>query len=442
NLVLNVANGKSDSMDLIGEMRSMMANRKLVAKRPVTSTEKPKVVHDTNEKKTVPLAKKRKSPHSEQTNNSIIPETSKNSQTRVDTPKDYKTEAESSTKPSGSTSLRSIKSSWKNLLGQKRNTSFNISDFIATVSQKEEELKDDNKKRKLDTGKNEPGLDINEESTAEVGPVTTEMSMPDILANDCREKQEEPIANNLEMSDVLSDVINQQDDERKADDVKNSSYEKVEMSDVLPDVINQKEDEPKTDDIDDVKTSNVEKLETSDVLPDAIDQKEEEPRADDVNKVENSNLENRENADSQSGSSNDIKKSTEEDLTRTARGEFWRHKSSWTQLISTTSHTSFSISQIVPNISFEKQEQQADIIAPQPEKKNLDDQTPSVKEVTISPVKKKPLEKRKKLSIENLESDNTCSFMRTEESMKEWKKAKASLTTSLNKKKKLVNESA
>ncbi|GKE95352.1 hypothetical protein Tco_1580207 [Tanacetum coccineum] len=129
-------------------------------------------------------------------------------------------------------------------------------------------------------------------------------------------------------------------------------------------------------------------------------------------------------------------------MTRTARGEFWRHKSSWTQLISTTTHTSFSISQIVPNISFEKQEQLEDIIAPQPEKKNLDDQTPSVKEVTISPVKKKPLEKRKKLSIANLESDNTCSFMRTEESMKEWKKAKASLTTSLNKKKKLVNESA
>ncbi|GKC66184.1 hypothetical protein Tco_1098782, partial [Tanacetum coccineum] len=305
---------------------------KPVAKRPITSTEKPKVVHDSIEKKIVPLAKKRKSPHSEETNNSIVPETSKNSQTRVDTPKENKTEAESSTKPSGNTSLRSIKS-------------------------KEEKLKDDNKKRKLDTGKNEPGLDISEESTTEVGPVTTKRSMPDKFANDCRGKQEEPITNNLEMSDVLYDVINQQDDERKADDiddVKNNSYEKNEMSDVLPDVINQKEDEPKTDDIDDVKTSNVEKLETTDVLPDAIDQKEEEPRAEDVNKVENSNLKNCKDADSQSGSSNDIKKSTDEDLTRTTRGEFWRHKSSWTQLISTTTHTSFSISQIVPNISIEK----------------------------------------------------------------------------------------
>ncbi|PWA68350.1 nucleotide-binding alpha-beta plait domain-containing protein [Artemisia annua] len=444
NLVLNVANGKSDSMDLIGEMRSMMANRKPIAKRPITSTEKPKVVRDSNEKKAVPLARKRKSPHSEETNNSIVPETSKNSQIRVDTPKDNKREAESSTKPSGDTSLRSIKSSWKNLLGQKRNTSFNISDFIATVSQKEEEeLKDDNKNRKLDSDKNDPGLDINEESTAEVGPVTTEISVPDILANDCPEKQEEPKTNNLETSDVLSD-INQQDDEHNVDDiddVKNSSYEKVEMSDVLPDVINQKEDEPKTDDIDDVKNSTVEKLESSDVLPDAIDQKEEAPRAA-VNEVENSNLENCENADSQSGSSNDHKKPTDEDLTRTARGEFWRHKSSWTQLISTTSHTSFSISQIVPNISFEKQEPQADAIGSQPKNKNLDDKTPSVKEPTLSTVKKKPIEKRKKLSIGNLESDNTCSFMRTEESMKEWKKAKASLSTSLNKKKKLVNESA
>ncbi|GJW31630.1 hypothetical protein Tco_0051662 [Tanacetum coccineum] len=44
------------------------------------------------------------------------------------------------------------------------------------------------------------------------------------------------------------------------------------------------------------------------------------------------------------------------------------------------------------------------------------------------------IRKKGKTFFGNLESNNTCSFMRTEESMKEWKKAKASLTTSLKKK--------
>ena len=129
-------------------------------------------------------------------------------------------------------------------------------------------------------------------------------------------------------------------------------------------------------------------------------------------------------------------------MIRTARGDAWRHKSSWTQLITNTGHTSFSISQIVPNLSFEKRSESVDL---QPANGNPDtcatetcnDKSP----VGVVTVKKKISEqKRNFLSVG--ESEDSCPFMRTEASLKEWKKAKASLNTSLNKKKKPVKESA
>ncbi|KAK1417073.1 hypothetical protein QVD17_26195 [Tagetes erecta] len=136
NLIINVANRKNDSMDLLGEMRAMMANKEPVAKKPNLSTEKSNSMNVNPRKKTVPLTKKRKSSNSE--------ETSKSSQTRLDTPENSKKEVELVTEQSGNSSLRSLKSTWKDLIGQKRKTSFSISDFIASIPQrKEEELKSD-----------------------------------------------------------------------------------------------------------------------------------------------------------------------------------------------------------------------------------------------------------------------------------------------------------
>ncbi|KAI3775269.1 hypothetical protein L1987_49840 [Smallanthus sonchifolius] len=387
NLIINVANRRNDNMDLLGEMRAMMANQEPVAKKINTSTEKPNSVNDNPRKKTVALTKKRKSSHSE--------ETSRNSQTRLDTQENSKKEVELVTKQSGNSSLRSLKSTWKDLIGQKRDTSFSISDFIASIPQRKEETSngDDtdhslkkkdlvsNKKRKLEGDKNEPI------PRTEVGEVTTENSIPVTIANDCQQKEEEPEANNL---DLPLATIGQQ----------------FRIPDAVADVPDQKEEEPKTDDLD-------------------------------------CNFENHENDQDLKKPTKDSPVKNDEDLNRTARGEFWRHKSSWTQLVSTASHSSFSISQIVPNTSFEKHDQQADTFDSQPANKNLEDQIPIVrKEATLSPVKKKIAGKKRILSLGNLESDETCSFMRTEESVKEWKKAKASLSGSLNKKKRLVNESA
>nr|XP_043623934.1 protein REPRESSOR OF SILENCING 3 [Erigeron canadensis] len=413
NLIINVANGKSDDLDMLEEMRTMMANRGPVTKKPTTSTEKPKI-----QKKTVSPPKKRKLPYSEENESgkTPIPATSSNSQTHVDTRNDGKMKVKSSTKQSDSNSLRSIKSTWKDMLGRKRKTSFNIADFIA--QQKEEELKviDTNhvskeknlaKKRKSE-GDNElvsvsettsANLLINKEPTSEVGAVITKNSISKTPANGYDQKDELK-ADSLEMSLT-------------------ASGQQCKVSDVLSGSFNEKGEEPGNEDLDCnlEKLENDQDIELNEASPVKFDQDRKSLK--EASPVKN-----------------------EQDVVRTARGEFWRHKSSWTQLISTTSHSSFSISQIVPSLSFEKQEQQVDTSDPQPAHKVLDNQISTGKGVTSSPVKKNTSEKKRILSLRNLESKGTCSFMRTEDSMKEWKKAKASLSGSLNKKKRLANESA
>ncbi|MFS7922248.1 putative RNA recognition motif domain, nucleotide-binding alpha-beta plait domain superfamily [Helianthus anomalus] len=401
-MIINVGNRKNDGMDLLGEMKAMMAN---------TSTEKPNKVKDNSRKKSDPLDKKRKSSHTEGTSGNsrarvdtqendkkevgVVRKQSENSRARVDTQENDKKVVGVVRKQSENNSLRSLKSSWKGLIGQKRDTSFSISDFIA--SRKEEELNLD-KKRKLEADENRPGT--------EVGDVATENNIPDIIANNYEQKEEQPKADNLD----------QKEEEPKSDDVDQKEEEPQ------SDEVDQKEEEPKSDD---------------------LDQKEEELETDDLD----CNFDNRENDQDLKKPTKDSPVKNDEDLIRTARGEFWRHKSSWTQLISTASHSSFSISQIVPDVSFGKHEQQADTFDSQPANKNHDDQMIQIpivtKEATLSPAKNKvPERKRIKLSLGKLESDETCPFMRTEESMKKWKNLKAASSGSLNKKKRLVNESA
>ncbi|KAI7744572.1 hypothetical protein M8C21_015985 [Ambrosia artemisiifolia] len=381
NLIINVANRKNDSMDLLGEMRAMMVNKEPVAKKLNTSTEKPNKVNENSQKKPAPLTKKRKSPHTE--------ETSRDSQTSVDTRENNKKEVELVTKQSENNSLRSLKSTWKDLIGQKRDTSFSISDFIASIPQRNEEEINTDKKIKLEADKNKPGTELDED--------TTENSIPDVIPSDFEQKEEEPNADSLDLPLA-------------------TGGQQFRISDAVAGHLEQKE--PKSDD---------------------LDEKEEEPETDDLD----CNFENHENDQDLKKPTMDSPVKNNEDLIRTTRGEFWRHKSSWTQLISTASHSSFSISQIVPGVISGKPEQQVDTFDSQPAKKDLDDQIPIVrKEATLPPVKKKISEKKRILRPGNLESDKTGPFMRTEESVKEWKKLKASLSGSLNKKKRLANESA
>lgn len=152
--------------------------------------------------------------------------------------------------------------------------------------------------------------------------------------------------------------------------------------------------------------------------------------------------------------------------TQTGRGASWRHKSSWTQLISETS--SFSISQVFSGITSEQQvptkPKDADA-ANSAANANLNEIANSAKEdgPGDSGVRKEGEESRrtpeenqhtmlgnnepstlmleethgvatKQISPVKVEISDTCSFMRSATSLKEWAKTKATLSASLKRK--------
>ncbi|CAH1451161.1 unnamed protein product [Lactuca virosa] len=256
NLIINVGTG-NDDVDLLAEMRMIANKDAVVAKK-----------HGGQEKKAMPPIKKRKSPPSKE--KPVIPESSRSFRTRLDTRKTRKIEVESNTKQPEPNSLRSLKSTWKDLIGRKRNTPFTIPNIIPTVDQQKDES----------NGDDHPGIDL----------------------------------------------------EMKTNKTSDSDH---------------KEGSPEKD--------------AGDTIPAA------------------------------------------------AKGGLWRQKSSWTQLVSTANHDSFSISQIVPGPSFENHE-------------------PSPTRVVTESTGRKEMssERKRSLIIGNLELKESCSFMRTETSMNEWKRAKTS----------------
>lgn len=152
---------------------------------------------------------------------------------------------------------------------------------------------------------------------------------------------------------------------------------------------------------------------------------------------------------------------------KSGRGASWRQQSSWTQLVSDTSASSFSIKQIVPGISFEQQfvpkpksadavsstdrklkeivkqdkyndnftsgslgiGKGRDVLRSSPEDTVMDNDgacAPDVeKNCDLTP---------KQVSAGNVEMGETCSFMRSASSLKEWTKIKAALSGSLKRK--------
>ena len=153
------------------------------------------------------------------------------------------------------------------------------------------------------------------------------------------------------------------------------------------------------------------------------------------------------------------------------RGASWLKKSSWTQLISENNNSSFSIAQVLPGISYEKQVQaepsNVDIVdstngehsdlrkddnSKSPgnvstilvieKDRNIVRSTPEKNQQTIvgnneapSPISERKLNSAPKVtSARSITIGETCSFMRSAASLKEWSKVKASVSGSLKRK--------
>ena len=154
--------------------------------------------------------------------------------------------------------------------------------------------------------------------------------------------------------------------------------------------------------------------------------------------------------------------------TNSGRGAAWLQKSSWTQLISENNNSSFSLEQLLPGISYEKQVQakpnSVDIVdSTNGEHSDLrkDDNselpgngstilvtgkdfrsTPEKHQQTVvgnneapAPIFERKHDSAPKLtSTRNVIIGETCSFMRSAASLKEWSKTKAALSGSLKRK--------
>jgi hypothetical protein len=151
--------------------------------------------------------------------------------------------------------------------------------------------------------------------------------------------------------------------------------------------------------------------------------------------------------------------------TKSGRGASWLQKSSWTQLVSENKNSSFSIDQILPGISYEKQvitvPNSGDIVDSTDSKhnnlgkndsnsteygvitmeigkdrnvvgSNLEKNQPTV----VGSSEARPIFEKRNDSATKLVSggSETCSFMRSAASLKEWAKTKAALSGSRKRK--------
>ncbi|KAL0012287.1 hypothetical protein SO802_007395 [Lithocarpus litseifolius] len=221
----------------------------------------------------------------------------------------------------------------------------------------------------------------------------------------------------------------------------------------------------------------------SHILPGIASSKEQQPKFDgssvtDSTVSKNDNLV-RHGDHLESHSSETIKEFTETQPAKpsaassnSGRGAAWLQKSSWTQLISKNNNSSFSLEQLLPGISYEKQVQAKPnsvhiVDSTNGEHSDLrkDDNselpgngstilvtgkdirsTPERHQQTVvgnneapAPIFERKHDSAAKLtSTRNVLIGETCSFMRSAASLKEWSKAKAALSGSL--KRKSVNE--
>ncbi|QCE13675.1 hypothetical protein DEO72_LG11g670 [Vigna unguiculata] len=145
---------------------------------------------------------------------------------------------------------------------------------------------------------------------------------------------------------------------------------------------------------------------------------------------------------------------------KTGRGASWLQKQSWTQMVSENSN-SFSISHILPGITFPEPKAKEPIVVPAISNQSKHNGVPkdtineavsndgfnsreavqeksqhiSANDVAFASVVEEKVETNpREKSPENIEIGETCTFMRSAASLKEWAKAKTAISGSLKRK--------
>jgi len=144
---------------------------------------------------------------------------------------------------------------------------------------------------------------------------------------------------------------------------------------------------------------------------------------------------------------------------KTGRGASWLQKQSWTQMVS-ENNNSFSISHILPGITFPEPKAKDPIVEPAisnyckhngvakdtinevvsvgfKSRETIQEKSQHIgaNDIASAPIVEEKVETSpREKSTENIEIGETCSFMRSAASLKEWAKAKAAISGSLKRK--------
>lgn len=420
NLIINVVSGGNHNRGQETSMNNQLNVQESKFNKAQTLKHKAaQKMCERDGKKITPYSKKRKSPLTEESDGKEIlsstPEKKRSLQVHLNKPGDEIMEPESGTHQSVGKVSWSQKSTWRDLIGERGKYPFQISHIMSSVlPTKEEQPKLDD----LD------GLDTKSQSVVKHGN-------PEIQLGKLKELNE--LANGSNPTETITH-----------NSVKQAKSEsQLGQSKELKELANGRQPT-------EAETQNLVKHGNSEIPVGQLEEPKELAEAPPVAP----------NADSN----------------KLARGASWKQKSSWTQLVVNAKDTSFSISQIIPRLTFEKQGVPIDVAASSKdnEKQNMLKSDRSVsagdcskalvvekKELINAPTAEKDeklrcVKEKNEVSAPTLGKKNTsslaainkkplgdlgigetCSFMRSDASMKEWMKTKTALTGSLKKK---VNE--
>ncbi|KAM4097753.1 hypothetical protein ACJW30_07G025800 [Castanea mollissima] len=508
NLIINVVKRKNNRMDLLSvqEKEQISENQDFSGKR----TSKDGQNQQEQKRNTVPPNKKRKSLNQESDENGSLSAITRG-KGKLKTHSDESAvlgaqlaEPESGIQQSAPVVSWSQKSSWRALVGDNRNTSFSVSHILPGIASSKEQQpkfdgspvpdstvsKKDNLVRHRDHLESHSSETIKEDDSQDLEFSGKQTSNDGQNQNALKEQKRNTVPPNKKRKS-----LNQESDEngslsaitRGKGKLKTHSDESTVLGAQLAEpesgiqqsapVVSWSQNSSWRALVGDNSNTS---FSASHILPGIASSKEHQPKFDgsavpDSTVSKDDNLvRHGDHLESHSGET--IKEEVTETQpakpsaasTNSGRGAAWLQKSSWTQLISENNNGSFSLEQLLPGISYEKQVQakpnSLDIVdSTNGEHSDLrkDDNSEfpgngstilvTGKDVRSTPEKHQqtvvgnnealaPIFERKHDSAPKLTSTRnviigeTCSFMRSAASLKEWSKAKAALSGSLKRK--------
>ncbi|KAL4614098.1 hypothetical protein ACB092_07G030800 [Castanea dentata] len=508
NLIINVVKRKNNRMDLFGvqEKEQISENQDFSGKR----TSKDGQNQQEQKRNTIPPNKKRKSLNQESDENGSLSAITRG-KGKLKTHSDESAvlgaqlaEPESGIQQSAPVVSWSQKSSWRALVGDKRNTSFSVSHILPGIASSKEQQpkfdgssvpdstvsKKDNLVRHGDHLESHSSETIKEDDSQDLEFSGKQTSNDGQNQNALKEQKRNTVPPNKKRKS-----LDQESDENGSLSAITRGKGKLKTHSDESTVLGAQLAEPESGIQQSapvvswsqksswralVGDNSNTSFSVSHILPGIASSKEHQPKFDgssvpDSTVSKNDNLvRHGDHLESHSGET--IKEKVTETQpaqpsaasTNSGRGAAWLQKSSWTQLISENNNGSFSLEQLLPGISYEKQVQakpnSVDIVdSTNGEHSDLrkDDNSEfpgngstilvTGKDVRSTPEKHQqtvvgnneapaPIFERKHDSAPKLTSTRnviigeTCSFMRSAASLKEWSKAKAALSGSLKRK--------